>query len=205
MVGRGARVFERSRVVELDEGSPCTVTTEQRTTVTAAHVVIATNYPVFDRALLFGRLSATRELVVAAGIDEVEAPEGMFITQEQNTRSVRTAPWRDGRRLLIITGEHFTPGAGGVTERWSELVDWTRAEFPTAEIVYRWATQDAGSLDKVPYVGPFHAGAENTWVATSYGGWGMTNGVMTGLLLSALINSVSTSGPRSMTHAASTR
>ena len=44
-------------------------------------------------------------------------PGGMYLTHEEHTRSVRTAPYRDGRRLLIVTGETFRPGAAAVGER----------------------------------------------------------------------------------------
>lgn len=186
-VAAGGRVFERTRVVDLSEGDPCEVRIEAGQTVTAGDVVVATHYPVFDRAMLFARLSVQRELVVGAVIPESDAPEGAFITQEENTRSVRTAPWRDGERLLIITGEHFTPGDDDVTDRWQTLVDWTTTHFPAAQVVARWATQDNTSLDSVPYVGPLHVGAKHTWVATGFGGWGMSSGVMAGRLLADLI------------------
>jgi Rieske Fe-S protein len=150
-------------------------------------VVVATHYPVFDRAMLFARLSVRRELVVAAAMPAADAPAGIFITREQNTRSVRTAPYPDGRRLLVVTGEPFTPGEGTVTDRFERLLDWTATHFPTAEVVYRWAAQDTGSLDGVPYIGPFHPGARHTWVATGFGGWGMSTGVMAGRLLTGLI------------------
>ena len=90
--------------------------------MTAREVVVATHYPVFDRAGLFARLEPKRELVVAAPIPAGDDPGGLFITPEQNTRSVRTAPYDDGRRLLVVTGEHFTPGTGGVAERYARLV-----------------------------------------------------------------------------------
>ena len=96
---RGGRIFERTRAVELDEGEPCRVTTEHGATVTARDVAVATHYPVFDRALLFARLEPRRELVVAAVIPADRDPGGVFITPEQNTRSVRTTPFRDGQRL----------------------------------------------------------------------------------------------------------
>jgi glycine/D-amino acid oxidase-like deaminating enzyme/nitrite reductase/ring-hydroxylating ferredoxin subunit len=184
---RSGRIFERTRAVELDEGEPCQVTTESGATVTARDVVVATHYPVFDRAMLFGRLEPRRELVVAAAIPADRDPQGIYITQEQNTRSVRTAPYRNGQRLLIITGEHFTPGAGEVSERWERLVAWTGERFPGAEVVYRWATQDNSTTDQIPFVGPFHLGAQNVYVACGFGGWGMSNGVMSGQLLAALI------------------
>lgn len=39
-------------------------------------------------------------------------PVGMYLTQDNGKRSVRTAPCGDGRRLLLVTGEGFTPGEG---------------------------------------------------------------------------------------------
>jgi glycine/D-amino acid oxidase-like deaminating enzyme/nitrite reductase/ring-hydroxylating ferredoxin subunit len=184
---RGGRIFERTRAVGLDEGDPCTVTTEAGRTVTARHVVVATHYPVFDRALLFGRLEPRRELVVAATIPAERDPGGVYITPEQNTRSVRTTPYRDGQRLLIVTGEHFTPGAGDVTRRWQRLIAWTHDRFPGVDITYRWATQDNATTDRVPFVGPFHLGSRNVYVATGFGGWGMSSGVMSGQLLAATL------------------
>ncbi len=52
----GGRIFEHSRAVGLDERAPCRVSTERGATVSARDVVVATHYPVFDRALLFARL-----------------------------------------------------------------------------------------------------------------------------------------------------
>lgn len=184
---RGARIYERTRVVGLDEGAPCTLTTQAGATVTARDVVVATHYPVFDRALLFARLKPQRELVVAAVIPPDRDPAGMYITPEQHTRSIRTAPYHDGQRLLIVTGETFPPGAGHVTERFRRLAAWTRERFGAGDVAYRWAAQDNETTDHVPYVGRFHVGTEHVYVATGYGGWGMSNGVMSGRLLAALI------------------
>jgi glycine/D-amino acid oxidase-like deaminating enzyme/nitrite reductase/ring-hydroxylating ferredoxin subunit len=187
LVRRGGQIFERTRAVGLDEGDPCTVTTEGGGTITARRVVVATHYPVFDRALLFARLEPRRELVVAAAISADRDPGGVYITPEQNTRSVRTAPYGDGQRLLIVTGEHFTPGAGEVTEHWNRLVAWTEERFPGARIAYRWATQDNTTTDQVPFIGRFHPGTDRVYVATGFGGWGMSTGVLSGQLLAAVI------------------
>lgn len=187
LTSHGGHIFENTRVVALDEGEPCRLTTENGGTVTARDVVVATHYPVFDRALLFARLEPRREVVVAAAIPAERDPGGIYITPEQNTRSVRTTPYRDGQRLLIITGEKFTPGSAEVTERFERLAQWTSERFPGAEVAYRWATQDNTTTDKVPYVGRFHLLARNAYVATGFGGWGMSGGVMSGQLLSGLI------------------
>ncbi|MEE1753216.1 FAD-dependent oxidoreductase [Streptomyces sp. SP18CS02] len=187
----GGRIFERTRVTGLREGSPCKVSTSSGHTVTARDVVIATHYPVFDRALLFTRLEPKRELVVAGPLPAGPEPGGVFLTPEGGTRSVRTAPGgEDGRRLLIVTGEKFTPGAvgeGEVEERYARLASWARERFDGVELTHRWATQDNWTTDHVPYVGRLHAGARHTYVATGFAGWGMSGGVMAGALLASRI------------------
>jgi len=184
----GGHLFERSRVVGLTEGHPCRLRLDTGAQVLAGHVVVATHYPILDRALLFPRLEPHRELVVAASIPAAADPHGMYITPEQGTRSVRTAPHTDGRRLLIVTGESFRPGAADVTEHLTELADWTRQRFGVDDLAYHWAAQDNSTTDQVPYVGRLRPGADNLWVATGFNGWGMSTGVMSGRLLADLID-----------------
>ncbi|MER6976583.1 FAD-dependent oxidoreductase [Streptomyces carpinensis] len=188
LVRRGGRVHEDTVVCGLAEGEPCRVTTATGATVRARHVVVATHYPIFDRALLFARLSPRRELVVAGPIEAGRDPEGMYITPEEGVRSVRTAPYgEDGQRLLVVTGEHFTPGSADTAARFDRLAGWAREHFPGVDLVHSWATQDIDPTDTVPMVGLMHAGARNTYVATGFGGWGLSGGMMAGRLLTALI------------------
>ncbi|WP_367318970.1 FAD-dependent oxidoreductase [Streptomyces sp. HUAS ZL42] len=187
LIRQGALIHEETRVVDLKEGRPCRLITEAGTTVTAADVVVATHYPIFDRALLFTRLAPRRELVLTAPIPADLDPHGMYITPEQDTRSVRTAPYRDGQRLLVVTGEHFTPGTGDVGKRFARLADWATEHFGALSFTHRWATQDNDSTDSVPLVGPLHAGSRHTYVATGFGGWGLSGGIMAGRLLTDLI------------------
>jgi glycine/D-amino acid oxidase-like deaminating enzyme/nitrite reductase/ring-hydroxylating ferredoxin subunit len=187
---RGGTVYEGTRVTGLTEGEPCVLSTDAGASVRARDVVVATHYPVFDRALLFTRLSPRRELVVAGTLDADRAPRDMYITPERNTRSVRSAPYADGKRLLIVTGEHFTPGAPGIAdveERFDRLTAWALSRFPGLTPTHRWATQDNDSTDSVPLVGPLHPGSHHTYVATGFGGWGLSGGIMAGLLIADLV------------------
>jgi glycine/D-amino acid oxidase-like deaminating enzyme/nitrite reductase/ring-hydroxylating ferredoxin subunit len=187
ITARGGAIYERTRVTGLSEGSPCSVTTEGGVTVTANDVVVATHYPVFDRALHFARLSPRRELVVAAPLPASEAPGHMYITDDMGKRSVRTAPLDEGRRLLIVTGESFTPGTGDSRERFRRLDGWMHEHFPVGATAYRWAAQDNDVSDGVPLVGRFHPGARHVYVATGFAGWGMSGGAMAGRLLAGML------------------
>ncbi|MDI3387915.1 FAD-dependent oxidoreductase [Streptomyces sp. B-S-A8] len=212
----GGRIHERSRVVALHDGTRCrlsvdtgdgagggsgnaggtgTGTGDGSVTVQARDAVIATHYPVFGRTLLPTLLTPRRELVLAAPVPAEAAPVGMFLTPEDRTRSLRSAPYDGGRRLLIVTGEEFEPGAGGVRERFERLEAWACTRLPgfaEADSLYRWAAQDNDSADHLPYVGHAHPGTQHVYVATGFGGWGMSNGVMAGRLLTAHI----VGGPR---------
>ncbi|WP_433548862.1 FAD-dependent oxidoreductase [Streptomyces sp. CA-294286] len=190
---RGGRIAEGARVTGLHEGEPCRLTVagggpgKADREVRAREVVVATHYPVFDRSLLFTRLKPHRELVVAGTIPAEDDPRGMFLTPEGSTRSVRTAPYDGARRLLIVTGEKFTPGEGDVEERYARLERWTSERFPEVRFTHRWAAQDNEPTDGVPFVGRLRPGARHSWVAAGFNGWGMSAGVMAGRLLAARI------------------
>ncbi|MCW2543562.1 MAG: iron-sulfur binding oxidoreductase [Frankiales bacterium] len=189
IVGDGSHVFEQSRMTGLDEGEPCTVQCESGQVV-ADDVVVATHFPVLDRGLMFARLEPHRDVVVAGLLPEGQELDGMYISTESATHSVRVAPHPDGR-LLIVGGEPWKTGKDeDVQARYDKLAAWTTETFGISEIRYRWSTQDNKSVDGVPYIGRFHPGADHVYVAAGFRGWGMTNGAVSGLLLADLITGV---------------
>ncbi|MEU9182054.1 FAD-dependent oxidoreductase [Streptomyces sp. NPDC048550] len=185
----GGRIHEGTRVTQLDEGDPCRLSTDSGATVSARHVVVATHHPVFDHALLAARLTQHRDLVIAGPLPAHRDPEGMYITEEGGKRSVRTAPLKDGSRLLIVTGEAFTPGTGEDTEAgYARLRAWTEQHFPEVTISYRWAAQDNSATDTLPLIGRLSKDGAHVYVATGFAGWGMTGGVLAGTIIASLVN-----------------
>ncbi|MGR4877916.1 FAD-dependent oxidoreductase [Streptomyces sp. LARHCF249] len=188
LVARRGRLYENTRVTDVEGGDPCRLTTASGGTVSARHVVVATHHPAFHDALLSTRLTQHRDLVIAGPLPAEQDPGGMYITEEGGKRSVRTAPLADGRRLLIVTGEAFAPGSGADTEAgYARLHAWTEQNFPDAAITHRWAAQDNSSTDTLPLIGGLPTAGENVYVATGFAGWGMTGGVMAGRLIASLV------------------
>ncbi|WP_205323858.1 FAD-dependent oxidoreductase [Glycomyces sp. YM15] len=176
-VAQGGEIFERSRVTGLESGDGGHVlAVEGGGSVRCDEAVIATQFPVIDRIKLFARLTPRREMVLAAPIPASADPGGMYLTPEEHLRSVRTAPYGDGRRLLIVTGEAATPGDLDASLRLERLTAWASGRFETGPIAYRWAAQDYTTSDRVPFVGPL-SGEDGVHVACGFGGWGMSNGV----------------------------
>lgn len=187
ITARGGRIFESSRVVDLEtDASPFVLRLGSGTRIRAEEVVLATHYPIIDRVRFFTRLAPRREVVVAAPISAEADPAGVYWTGEDRTRSVRTAPLPDGRRLLIVTGEVFRPGTVEVTGRFERLAEWTAERFGVNGLTYHWAAQDSATTDRLPFVGRL-PGGQHVYVATGFGGWGMSNGIAAGRLIAGLV------------------
>lgn len=185
---RGARLYEGTRATGLREGRRLRVDVEGGARVEAAEVVVATHYPVFDRSGAFARLPVRREVVLAGPVPTEHAPPGMYLSEENGTRSLRSAPLPDpAQRLLLVTGEKYTPGQDDEQAHASRLTGWASARYPRTRWSHYWTTQDAFSTDGVPLVGRLHPGARHTWVATGFGGWGLLGAVMAGQLLTSYI------------------
>ncbi len=190
----GGEVLTGVRATSLAEGDPCTVGTTLGE-LRARDVVVATHYPVFDRGLFFGRLSPTRDLVVAgpapAGpVPTGPVPAGTYLAADTG-HSVRTAPLPDGQRLLLVGGEHYRTGAqSDVERRYARLAEWAERRLGLTDRTYRWSAHDLSTPDGLPYIGRYHPMARHVWVGTGFAAWGMTNGTLAGLLLTDLITGV---------------
>ena len=66
------------------------------------------------------------------------------------------------------------------------IEDWSRKTFDVREVRYRWSTQDNSTPDCLPYIGRA-SGTKQIYVATGFDGWGMSNGIVSGKLISDLI------------------
>lgn len=89
--------------------------------------------------------------------------------------------------MVLIDGQNHH-GPGRQHERTLPPAEQqARERFDIESIEYRWATQDYVAIDQVPFVGRLAPQMCHLYVATGFGGWGMTNGTAAGRLLSDLI------------------
>jgi glycine/D-amino acid oxidase-like deaminating enzyme/nitrite reductase/ring-hydroxylating ferredoxin subunit len=183
--GEGCHVFERSRAVEIDTYVDLTVKTAGGR-VKARDVVMATHFPFLDRTLAFARVHPQRSYALVCRIAG-EPPEGMFISGDGPTRSVRAVPVA-GEELLLVGGEGHRPGTGGDTEeRYAALERFAREHWDVQSVEYRWSSQDNTTIDTLPYVGNALPTSTPIWTATGFAKWGMTGGTAAALLLADLI------------------
>jgi nitrite reductase/ring-hydroxylating ferredoxin subunit len=171
--------------VSVSAGSPCRVRTRDGRTVTAGAVVVATHLPFLDRGMYFARCHPERSYVLAAPYERDAAREGMYLSTESPTHSIRVHEL-NGRAWLLVAGESHKTGQGDAAERYRRLSEWMRERFGV-EPALRWATQDQMPVDGVPFIGPVDPVSANVFVATGFRKWGLAMGAAAGELLAALV------------------
>ncbi|ATW23627.1 FAD-dependent oxidoreductase [Candidatus Formimonas warabiya] len=185
---RGSQIFEQTRIVDMEEKDQhYLLTTHQGKRVSAKKVIIASHYPCYNKnGLYFARLSSERSYVVAIQAKE-KYPGGMYITAENPARSLRNQAFPGGE-LIIVGGEHHKTGQGKDTiQHYQALIDFANETFNVEDIPYRWSTQDCMTLDDLPYIGHFTSDTPNLYIATGYGKWGMTNSMVSAMIIKDLI------------------
>ena len=184
-VAAGGVLLEDMRVQGVHAGRPVELHTPNGV-VRADAAVIATGHPVLNRGLYFTKLRPSRSYLTTYRADG-PLPEGLFISVDGETRSLRMVPDLDADAppLLMVGGNHHAPGRVPSTEaKVQDLVDWTGEHFPGAELTHRWAAQDYHSANLIPFVGRMPRGFGRVWLATGYAKWGLTNGAAAGIRIS---------------------
>ncbi len=185
MENMGVDIHEQSRAMKILSKKDPVLQMENLSHLSCDRVVVATHYPFNDfDGMYFSRLSVNRSYAIAVRT-EGKIPEGMYISADGPSRSIRFTPGEDGENLLLLGGDGHATGQSSVEtmEHYKNLAKFGEDYFAAKDIPYRWSSQDMTTLDKIPYVGTITAGYENILVATGFHKWGMANGAIAGRIL----------------------
>jgi Rieske Fe-S protein len=153
----------------------------------ARDVIVATGAPISDRGLLMTKMTALQEYAIACEIPVEAAPAEMYLSSNDGGWSLRTVRIADHTYLVVVGGKHPV-GEPPADDPYNALSDWARERFPVGEPAFRWSTHDLWPIDGLPYVGPLGSGSDHLWVATGFGGWGMTNATAAASVLTDLVD-----------------
>ncbi len=184
----GVSIYENTRAVELnEENHKYIINTSQGKKITADKVIIASHYPFHNKkGMYYSRIYVQRSYILG-----IKAKErflgGMYINTGQPPRSLRSHPTEDGELILVVGENHKTGQGKDTNTHYEALLDFAKDIFTIEDIPYRWSTQDCMTLDGVPYVGQFNPDTPNLYIATGFGKWGMTNSMVSSMILRDLI------------------
>jgi glycine/D-amino acid oxidase-like deaminating enzyme/nitrite reductase/ring-hydroxylating ferredoxin subunit len=185
---RGGELYSNTAVESaLEEAAGVKVKTD-RGTLRAAHVVFATNSPIGGSVTLHTKQAPYRTYVVAATLPRGSLPDALYWDTFDPYHYVRLQPHSEENDLVIIGGEDHKSGEADDGEaRFAVLENWARERLPNmGKITHRWSGQVMEPVDYVGFVGR-NSGDKHRYIISGDSGQGMTNGVVGGMLVSALI------------------
>lgn len=183
----GAKLFCGTKAVRVEDGDLVTVYCENKCKIKAKHLVMATQYPIFDGPNLFyTRLFAKRTYGIAVQTKR-DWPDGSYINMNDPSRSIRTHV-EDGKRILIVVGEGHATGRGeqDMEQHFENLMQFAEEIAGIDTVLNKWSAQDYETPDQIPYIGRISDQSE-VFVASGFGKWGLSNGTLAGHMIADLI------------------
>lgn len=182
---RGCRLFGDSKVVKVEDGSPCVVELDNGGRIEATDIVVATNVPVINRILLQTRLYAYRTYAIALPASN-DDPDGLFFDTMSPYHYIRTQETSEGRFLIVGGEDHRTGTETETGVHFENLHRYANERFGDRQITHQWSGQVIETPDGLPYAGR-NPGAGHVFVATGYAGQGFTMGTASAGLIASLV------------------
>ena len=180
--GDGSHILENTKATGIKAKGNDRLLETDKGTITAKHIVIATHEPFHDPGKEYADMTTFRDFALGILIKE-DTPPGEFFSTGEEPHSIRAQTTEDGD-IIIIGGKSKDEMAAENDEEAYKLVekDYSK-KFAIQRVVYKWNTYDLATTDGASYIGRLSEDDEHVLVATGFNGWGMTNGVLAGMLL----------------------
>ncbi|MEX2170586.1 MAG: FAD-dependent oxidoreductase [Pirellulales bacterium] len=192
----GGRLFVDSHAESVQGGTPARVKVGKHT-ITADHVVVATNSPINDLLAIHTKQAPYMTYVIGAKVPHGSVTDALYWDTLGAYHYVRLHPREAssgdtspaGYDLLIVGGEDHKSGqADDADQRHIRLEAWARERFPMmGEVEFVWGGQVMETIDGLAFIGRNPMDQENVYVVTGDSGMGITHGTIAGLLLTDLI------------------
>ena len=182
----GGTILQNCRVTEVKKGNDKML--EVNTflgKINAANVIYATHIPPGVNLLHF-RCAPYRSYAMALTLNgdyphdlayDLYDPYHYYRSQEIG-----------GKKYLIAGGEDHRTGEKKDTEEcFRQLERYLRQYFNVEEVVYKWSSQYFDPTDGLPYIGHLPGNPDTVFVATGYGGNGITYSQIAAQILTDLI------------------
>jgi len=168
-------IYENTKVLELFKGGAVT----NRGKIYAKKIIVATHFPFLNKhGGYFLKMYQHRSYAIA--LEKTKLPDGMYVDAD-----IKGLSFREYNGLLILGGgSHRTGKKGG---NWQELRAFAKENYPDAKEIAFWATQDCMTLDSIPYIGKYSKNTQDLYVATGFNKWGMTNSLISAIILTDMI------------------
>ena len=148
----------------------------------AEHLIFATHQPIHDM-LYAARVPAYQTYAAAWRVPKGVYGDALAWDTADPYHYWRITPAGD-HDLLIVGGEDHRTGQADAEAAYQRLIAHVEGLLGKARhaLAWRWSGQWLEPVDGAPFIGPA-PGMENAWIATGYGGNGMTMGTWAGVAI----------------------
>ncbi len=184
----GGRIYAGTHATGVTGGDHAGVATKAGT-VSAGHIVVATNVPINDLVVIHTKQAPYMTYVIGARVPRNAVTAALYWDTGDPYHYVRLQPIDAGHDLLIVGGEDHKSGqADDIEQRHPRLEAWARERFPgMGEVLYTWAGQVMETVDGMAFIGRNPLDHKNVYAVTGDSGQGMTHGTIAGMLITDLI------------------
>lgn len=181
----GGVIVQNCRVNKFHGSSPFRVETTTGE-INADHIVYATHIPPGVNLLHF-RCAPYRSYAMALTLKGGTYPEGLAYDMYDPYHYYRTQVV-DGKQYLVAGGEDHKTGHEPNTDKcFMQLEAHLRKHFEVEEIAFKWSSQFFEPSDGLAYIGHLPGNPDNVWVASGFGGNGITYSHIAAITLSDMI------------------
>lgn len=182
----GGTIFENCPVESVDKKDELLHVKTGQGTVLAKTLVYATHIPPGINLLHF-RNAPYRSYAIAVTLNEGVYPNALAYDMFDPYHYYRTQNI-DGTNYLILGGEDHKTGHEENTDAcFDRLIAHARSLFDVAAVTHRWSSQYFEPADGLAYIGHLPGNPDNVYVATGYGGNGITYSHIAAITLTDLI------------------
>lgn len=181
--GDACHVFENTGVEEIAEDPP-RIKANGRT-VSAGHVVIATDVPLQGAAGLIGatllqtKIMPYTSYVIGAKVRKGAAPDALIWDTYDPYHFYRLAPGDRSDHVVFGGADHKTGQNDDPVGCFERLESLLRRYLPEAECDHRWSGQVIEAVDGLPFIGET---APRQFAATGFSGNGLTFGTLAAMM-----------------------
>ncbi|MDB5202942.1 MAG: FAD-dependent oxidoreductase [Ferruginibacter sp.] len=181
----GGVIFNDCRVTSVSGNDELEIDSSRGKMKTNA-LIYATHVPPGVNLLHF-RCAPYRSYAMAIKLADSNYPEGLAYDMYDPYHYYRTQEV-DGQKYLIAGGEdHKTAHEENTNACFQRLEAYLSKYFAIGGISFKWSSQYYQPVDGLPYIGHLPGNPSNVYVATGYGGNGMTYSHVAAQLLTDII------------------
>lgn len=182
---KGINIYEGVQAQTLEKKGDIYEVITAQNTILAHTVIVCTHYPFFVKpGFIPLRTHIENSFIVATDVEK--AQKWNAITEKSPIHSFRFHH-ENNNAYFLYAGESYKPSNHFDTEkRMEELILKMKTEFHKQPL-YTWHTHDLITNDSLPMIGPINKTNPNLLIATGFNKWGMTNGVLAGMILGDIV------------------